>query len=89
MFNWTSYNESLVRRGEIILDFGTIENDRVIEQSCNGHIRANPQVFVQAWKAGSDDTENYIKQSKNFLSLKVKDAECATGLVGRVPDTTK
>ena len=25
MFNWASYNESLVRRGEIILDFGIID----------------------------------------------------------------
>ena len=51
MFNWASYNESLVRRGEIILDFGIIDgwyDD--LERMNQGNRRATygyPDSFVQ------------------------------------------
>ena len=51
MFNWASYNESLVRRGEIILDFGIIDGwyDELerMNQGKRGAAYGYPDSFVQ------------------------------------------
>ena len=51
MFNWASYNESLVRRGEIILDFGVIDGwyDELerMNQGKRGAAYGYPDSFVQ------------------------------------------
>ena len=51
MFNWASYNESLVRRGEIILDFGIIDGwyDELerMNQGKRGGAYGYPDSFVQ------------------------------------------
>jgi hypothetical protein len=51
VFNWASYNESLVRRGEIILDFGIIDGwyDELerMNQGKRGAAYSYPDSFVQ------------------------------------------
>src|SRR5215469_1193149 len=51
MFNWTSYNESLVRRGEVILDFDIIDGWYVELERMNegkrGATYGYPNSFVQ------------------------------------------
>ena len=51
MVNWTSYNESLVRRGEVILDFDIIDGwyaelERMNEGK-RGAAYSYPDLFVQ------------------------------------------
>ena len=57
MVNWTSYNESLVRRGEVILDFDIIDGWYVELESMNegkrGATYGYPNSFVQRLKGSN------------------------------------
>lgn len=47
MINWHEYNESLVRRGEIVLDFDVIDNWNNELKSMNEASYLYPDTFVQ------------------------------------------
>jgi len=51
--NWNKYNESLVRRGEILLDFDVIDNWPIELEKMNKNKKGRkfvyPDSFIRSW----------------------------------------
>jgi hypothetical protein len=45
--NWRNYNESLVKRGEVLLDFDVIDNWHIELDEMNTKIRKVENLYIQ------------------------------------------